>query len=93
VKIEMFKITYKNESFICPETMSIVEAAKIQTAKIPYGCTGGGCGICKMRVAAGQYKLSNAAAKALSNEEKKNGHVFLCQTYPLSDLQLEWIEK
>ncbi|MBB6447273.1 CDP-4-dehydro-6-deoxyglucose reductase [Bacillus benzoevorans] len=70
-----------------------MEAAKIQTAKIPYGCNGGGCGICKMRVVKGQYKLTDAAAKALSEEEKKNGHVFLCQTYPLSDLQLELIGK
>ena len=89
----MFKITFNNESFLCPETMSIVEAAKIQTAKIPYGCIGGGCGICKMKVAAGQYKLDHCAENALSDEEKKNGVVFLCQTYPLSDLQLEWIRK
>lgn len=89
----MYKITYNNESFLCPETMSIVEAAKIQTAKIPYGCNGGGCGICIMKVTEGKYKLNDAAAKALSDKEKKNGHVFLCQTYPLSDLQLEFIKK
>jgi CDP-4-dehydro-6-deoxyglucose reductase len=89
----MHTITINNESFICPETMSIVEAAKIQTAKIPYGCNGGGCGICKMRIVEGQYKLTDAAAKALSAEEKNNGHAYLCQTYPLSDLQLEYVEK
>ncbi|MCQ6275463.1 2Fe-2S iron-sulfur cluster binding domain-containing protein [Bacillus sp. V3B] len=89
----MFKITLNNESFLCPETMTIVEAAKIQTAKVPYGCIGGGCGICKMKVVEGQYKLDNDAKNALSDEERKNGFVFLCKTYPLSDLQLEWIRK
>ena len=53
--------------------MSIVEAAKIQTAKIPYGCNGGGCGICKMRIVEGEYKLTDEAAKALSDDEKNNG--------------------
>ncbi|WP_338452687.1 2Fe-2S iron-sulfur cluster-binding protein [Niallia oryzisoli] len=57
------------------------------------GCIGGGCGICKMRITKGQYKLNDWAAKALSEEKKKNGHVFLGQTYPLSALQLVYIPK
>ena len=89
----MFKITFKNESFLCPETITVVEAAKIQTAKVPYGCIGGGCGICKMKVVEGHYKLDHDAHNALSDEERKNGFVFLCKTYPLSDLQLDLIRK
>ncbi|WP_256237558.1 2Fe-2S iron-sulfur cluster-binding protein [Bacillus sp. EB600] len=89
----MFRITLKNESFYCPETMSVVEVAKLQGVKVPYGCNGGGCGMCKMKITKGHYKLNDWAAKALSDEEKKNGHVFLCQTYPLSDLELEYIRK
>jgi ferredoxin len=91
--MEMFTIKMKDQSFLCPETMSVVEAAKVQTAKVPYGCIGGGCGICKVKVAKGQYKLEKCAENALSAEEKRNGFVFLCQTYPLSDLQLELIKK
>ena len=52
----MFKITFHSESFLCPETMSVIEAAKVQNAKVPYGCIGGGCGICKMKIVEGQYK-------------------------------------
>jgi ferredoxin len=89
--MEMFKITFHSESFLCPETMSIIEAAKVQNAKVPYGCIGGGCGICKMKVVEGQYKLDQEAKNALTEEEQKNGYVFLCKTYPLSDIQLEWI--
>lgn len=87
----MYKITIKNESFYCPETMSVVEVARLQGIRVPYGCIGGGCGMCKMKVKKGKYRLNEWAAKALSEEEKKNGHVFLCQTYPLSDLELEYI--
>ncbi len=89
----MFKITLKNESFYCPDTMSVLEVAKIQGIKVPHGCIGGGCGICKIRITKGEYKLNDWAAKALTEEEKKNGQVFLCQTYPLSDLQLEYLTK
>ena len=89
----MFKINFRDESFLCPETMSVIEAAKVQNAKVPYGCIGGGCGICKMKVVDGNYNLDRDAKKALTEEEQKNGTVFLCRTYPLSDLQLEWIGK
>jgi ferredoxin len=89
----MFTIKINGQSFHCPETMTIVEAAKIQTARVPYGCIGGGCGICKGKVVEGQYKLEDWAKNALSDEEIKDGLVFFCQTYPLSDLQLELIKK
>ncbi len=89
----MFSIHINDQSFLCTETITVVEAAKIQTAKVPFGCNGGGCGICKVKVVEGQYKLDDCAKNALSDEEKKNGFVFLCKTYPLSDLQLELIKK
>jgi ferredoxin len=90
---ELFTMKMNDQRFLCPETISIVEAGKIQNARIPYGCNGGGCGICKARVVEGKYRLEDDAANALSDEEQKKGHVFLCKTYPLSDLQLELIKK
>ena len=89
----MFKINFRNESFLCPDHMSVIEAAKIQNAKVPYGCIGGGCGICKMKVVDGQYRIDHEVKNALTDEEQKKGYVFLCRTYPLSDLQLELIGK
>lgn len=57
---------------------------------IRYGCGGGGCGICKMRVAAGRYEIVKAMSRAhLSPAEEAEGLVLICCIQPRGDLLLQ----
>lgn len=86
----MFRININNnQSFLCSENQSVLEAARSQMVKIPYACTRGGCGYCKVKVMDGTYKMEKYAKSALSHEEVSNQIVLLCKTYPQSDLRLD----
>jgi ferredoxin len=86
----MFRIYMNNDqSFICSENETLLEGARSGMVKVPYACTRGGCGYCKVKVLEGEYKMDRYAKSALSDEEVKDSIVLLCKTYPLSDLQLE----
>jgi ferredoxin len=86
----MFKININNDqSFVGSEEETLFEAARSQMVKIPYACTRGGCGYCKVKVLEGKYKMDRYAKSALSDEEVNNRIVLLCKTRPLSDLHLE----
>lgn len=54
-----------------------------------FGCRGGGCGACKMRLASGQIEHGRCSAAVLLEEEKKCGWFLSCQARPLSDLTIE----
>ena len=57
---------------------------------IGSGCFGGGCGICKMRVCAGTYRIMKPMSRAhVSEQSQKDGVILLCCIRPTSDLTLE----
>ena len=85
----MFRISINNQTFLCSEENTIIQAARSQMVKVPAACCGGGCGFCKGKVKTGQYKMEKYAKSAITQEEVDNGYVLLCKTYPLSDLQFE----
>lgn len=39
-----------NQSFLCSENETLLEAARAQMVKVPQACTRGGCGYCKVKV-------------------------------------------
>ena len=52
----------------------------------------GAVGFVKVKVKDGQYeKWKHYSKQALTDEERDNGHVLLCKTYPLSHLQVELV--
>jgi ferredoxin len=87
---KMFRINMNNnQSFLCSENQTLLEAARSQMVKIPYACTRGGCGYCKVKVVNGSYSMEKYAKSALSDEEVANKIILLCKTYPQSDLHLD----
>ncbi|WP_428908496.1 2Fe-2S iron-sulfur cluster-binding protein [Niallia sp. Krafla_26] len=85
----MFRISIDNEeSFLCSENQTLLEAARSQMVKVPYACTRGGCGFCKAKVMEGAFRLDIYAKSALSDEEVEKKIILLCKTYAESDLQL-----
>jgi len=52
-----------------------------------YGCCGGGCGICRMKVVSGEwFAFKPMSAAHVSEDDKKRGVVLLCCIQPRSDL-------
>jgi ferredoxin len=54
---------------------------------IRYGCCGGGCGVCRMRIVDGTWEVFKNMSRAhVSEEDEKNGIVLLCCVQPRSNL-------
>ena len=78
------------ERFPCRADESVLSAMRRANAgPIRYGCFGGGCGACKMRVQTGTYQVFQPMSRAhVSIEEEQNGFALLCCIHPTSDLVL-----
>lgn len=60
---------------------------------IPVGCRGGGCGVCKIAIQAGEYQRRVMSRAYVSAEEEAAGIVLACRVRPLSDIVLSVIGK
>jgi ferredoxin len=80
--------------FDCLESEFVLAAmVKNRRGPIRFGCFGGGCGICKMKIVSGDFQVEKKMSRAhISAEEEQDGIVLLCCVKPLSDLVLERIK-
>jgi len=78
------------EQFPCLADESVLAAMRRANAgPIRYGCFGGGCGACKMRVVSGSYVVFKPMSRAhVSAMEQQTGVALLCCIQPTSDLIL-----
>ena len=78
------------EVFPCREDESILAAMRRANAgPIRYGCFGGGCGACKMRIISGSFAVKKPMSRAhVSPEEEQSGIALLCCVSPMSDITL-----
>lgn len=56
---------------------------------IEVGCRGGGCGVCKIRVLAGEVHRGPTSVARVTPGEREQGYALACRTYPRSDLLIE----
>lgn len=75
----------KNFTVQCSDEESLLKTALKQQVNIPYACTKGGCGMCKVKITDGQFRLGLCSKRALTDEERAAGYVLACQTYPQSN--------
>jgi len=75
--------------FQVEEGEAVLAAALRQGFVLPYGCKNGACGSCKCRILSGSVDYGVYQAKTLTEAEKAQGKVLLCQAKPLADLVLE----
>ena len=90
MKYEISDLT-NGDIFICDEDESLF-AAMIRTGKgsIRYGCEGGGCGVCKIKIISGDTKkFKNMSRAHVSAEEEAEGFALACCIKPLSDIRFE----
>ena len=75
--------------FQTEEGEAVLIAALRQGFVLPYGCKNGACGSCKAKILEGAVDYGVYQRKALSDLEKSQGKVLLCQAKPLGDLVIE----
>lgn len=56
--------------------------------RLPVGCRRGGCGICRMRVLDGDYRVTPMSRAHVSEADEADGVVLACAIWALSDLTL-----
>lgn len=56
--------------------------------RIPVGCRRGGCGVCRVQVIAGTYRVEPMSRTHVSEEEQREGYALACRLVPESDLTL-----
>jgi ring-1,2-phenylacetyl-CoA epoxidase subunit PaaE len=62
---------------------SILQACLEHGIKLPFSCTEGQCGTCRVKLISGEVKLHKN--HILTDEELNQGQILLCQGFPLSD--------
>jgi CDP-4-dehydro-6-deoxyglucose reductase, E3 len=77
------------DTVVCRPEDTVLSAILQSGAKVVFGCRGGGCGTCKMRLISGQVDHGRCSAAVLPAEEKRRGSFLSCQARPLSDLTVE----
>jgi CDP-4-dehydro-6-deoxyglucose reductase len=72
---------------------TLLQAGLRAGLKLNYGCGNGTCGMCKVRVTAGQVVKTQAFDYPLSEAEKAQGYTLMCaHTAASSELTLELLE-
>ncbi|MFC3884007.1 2Fe-2S iron-sulfur cluster-binding protein [Bacillus songklensis] len=85
----MYQVTIDGEAVFCSGDSSVLDAARKNFVRFPYGCCAGGCGMCKMKITAGDYEFGVSSKAVLTDSEREKGYALACKTYPLSDLTVK----
>jgi len=83
-----------DETFRCsPAETVLASMAKLGRKGIPVGCRGGGCGVCKVQIVAGDVQALAMSREHVSLADEQAGVVLACRIRPASDLSLRVIGK
>jgi len=86
----VIRLVNTGDSFRChPEVDVLRGMEQLGFKGIPVGCRGGGCGVCKVRVLRGDYRVRKMSRACVSAEEEAAGIVLACKLFPLDDLDIE----
>lgn len=78
-----------NTSFAINENETILNAALRDNRVYPYGCRSGVCGACKSDLISGTVDYGEYEDFTLSDLEREQGKVLLCQAIPLEDVVID----
>lgn len=63
-------------------------AAAVGGRRVPVGCRQGGCGVCRVHVLDGRYRVGAQSRAHVSAEESGEGIALACRLIPETDLSL-----
>lgn len=82
---EKFLVHIENsaEEYLCAADQDLLRGMEALGRRgIPVGCRGGGCGVCKVQITAGEYEARKMSRSYVSAEEIAAGIVLACRVYP-----------
>lgn len=85
------KITMRDHSshvIVCAEDEHILNVMIDEDLDVPYGCTNGVCGKCKVRLISGEVVQDEQIG--LEDDDIKANYILACQSRPLSDVELSY---
>ena len=87
----MYTITLSpvGDAVACGPEESVLAAILRSGASVVFGCRGGGCGTCKMRVISGRVEHGRCSAAVLLEEEKLDGWFLSCRARARTDLTID----
>jgi ferredoxin len=76
------------ESFPCAGGEAVLAAMfHARRGPVDYGCCNGGCGVCRMRIVSGEWRLFRPMSQAhVSKGDLEQGIALLCCVQPRSDM-------
>ena len=86
-----FTVTIQNsaQQFGTNPGETILDAALRDNRIFPYGCRNGVCGACKCNLVSGAVDYGDYEEFTLTDEEKAEGKVLICQAIPLEDVTID----
>jgi len=87
-QVKVINSTGSDVEFSCRDNESLLDAARAHAVKIPFGCNGGGCGMCKIKVEEGIYEIGTSSKAVLPDEERVLKYALACKTYPKSNVNI-----
>lgn len=85
-------IEESDTSYQCRPQESLLEGMRrLGRRGIPLGCRGGGCGVCKVLIAEGNYQKAVMSRAHVSEDDEAQGRVLACRVFPCSDISLKVI--
>jgi len=94
---ETFEVLLRQtgERFVCRLGETVLQGmTRLGRKGIPVGCVGGGCGVCRIRIASGVYRRQSPMSREfISSEDECQGIVLACCVSPCSDLAVEVLGK
>ncbi len=83
----MFKCQFlqAGKTIEVPEDGIILEYALRNGLDVAYGCQGGSCGTCMVKVQGEVFQWG----RCIDDEEKAQGYALICSSYPQSDLIID----
>jgi ferredoxin len=76
----------------CAPGETVLSAIRRSGARVFFGCTGGGYGVCEMRLISGHLDYGRYSAAVLSDDERREGFFLSCHAMPVSDPAIQLTE-
>jgi len=86
------RVAKSGRSFGIEPGRSVLDAALRAGLNLPHSCKSGNCGSCRARLLEGEVRYPNGSPLGLSEAERADGLVLLCQARAATDLILETFE-